>query len=238
MAGLPAQRRDGCAPLDPRLPAALDRDRRGHGSRGDRHLFRRLPASPGDHQDPGRDRPVRAPRATQAGPPLGAARPAPARRRRGPVRLLRHDQRQRDRLTRTRPRLRRHDRGGDPAGPGVPHAAGQARPPGPDRAPAGPARPGPVPRPLRVSSRRYHPRSADRRAGQRAVRPAFRQRSRLRRAQCGVRPAHRLHAQRPVRWRRSGQRAQRPGDREHAGVDGQGGARHCGRARLARGRPA
>ena len=39
----------------------------------------------------------------------------------------------------TRPRLRRPDRGGDPAGPGVPHAAGQAGPAGPDRDPAGPA---------------------------------------------------------------------------------------------------
>ena len=35
------------------------------------------------------------------------------------------------------------------------------------------------------------------------------------------------------RWRRSGQRAQRPGDREQAGVDGEDGARHRGRARLA-----
>ena len=111
---------------------------------------------PVDHQDPDRDRPVRAARAAQADPPLGAARPDPARRRRGPVRLLRHEQRQRRRSARARPRLRRPDRGGDPAGPGVPHAAGQAGPAGPDRDPAGPARPGPLPGPLGLGPRRHH----------------------------------------------------------------------------------
>ncbi len=201
LAGLPADRRDGFPSPDRRLPAAVDRDRRGHGPRRHRHLFRRLPAGPVGHQDPGRDRPVRAARAAQADPPLGAARPDPARRGRGPVRLLRHDQRQRPRSTRTRPRLRRADRGGDPAGPGVPHAAGQAGPPGPDRGPAGPARPGPVPGQVRLGARRHHARRADRRAGQRAVRAALRQRPRLRRAQPGVGSDHRLHAQRAGRRR-------------------------------------
>ncbi len=53
---------------------------------------------------------------------------------------------------------------------------GQAGAASPDRGPAGPARPGPLPGPLRLSPGRHHARRADRGAGQRAVRPALRQR--------------------------------------------------------------
>ena len=60
-------------------------------------------------------------------------------------------------------RLRRPDRGGHPAGPVVPDRAGPARPAGPDRGPAGPARPGPLPGPLGLGARRHQPRRADRR---------------------------------------------------------------------------
>ena len=144
------------------------------------------------------------PGAPQAGPPLGAARPDPARRGGGPVRLFRHEQRERQRSDRTRPRLRRADRGGDPAGPGVPHAAGQSGPSGPDRGPAGPARPGPVPGQVGLRTRRHHARCPDRRADQRAVRTALRQRPRLGRPERGVGPDHRLHAERAGR-RRAGQ---------------------------------
>ena len=56
-------------------------------------------------------------------------------------------------VARTRPRLRRADRGGDPAGPGVPHAAGQAGPAGPRSRPGWPCAtwPGTGPGPARPS---------------------------------------------------------------------------------------
>ena len=110
---------------------------------------------------------------------------------------------------------------------------GRARP---DRAPAGPARPGPLPGPLGLSARGHQSRRTDRHPRLHPVRATLRQRPRLRRAQRGVGSAHRLHAQRAGWWPR--QRAQRADDREQAAVVGRRRARHRRRARLARHRPA
>ena len=124
-------------------------------------------------------------------------------------------QRQRRRLgPGARARLRRADRGGDPARPVLPDRAGPGRPPGPDRGPAGPARPGPVPGPVRLGAGRHHLGILIAVMVVVLAAAAVRQRARLGRAQRGVQPAHRVHAERPGR-RRAGQRT-RPAGRSTA----------------------
>ena len=86
------------------------------------------PARP-THQAPHRDGPVRTARAAQAGTPLRRPGRRSPRHRRAPVVVHRQQQRQRQwRSARAGLRLRRPDRGGDPAGAAVPDHAGPPRP--------------------------------------------------------------------------------------------------------------
>ena len=111
----------------------------------------------------------------------------------------------------------------------------------PDRGPAGPARPGPLPGPLGIGAGRHRPRGDDRHAGLRPVRGPVRQRPGLRRAQPHQQPADRLHRQRRPRWsgprrpRRPRQRRRRRtcGRRQPAVRGGHRG-QHRRRARIAR----
>ena len=120
-------------------------------------------------------------------------------------------------------------RGGDPAGPVLPGRAGPAGQPDPDLGAPGPAGPVPLPGPVRLGARRdqhRHPDSRDHLGGHGGT---VRERARLRRAEPGLEPAHRLHAQRP--GRRTGRPRAEHGARLDAVAVGQG-ARHRHRPRL------
>ena len=119
--------------------------------------------------------------------------------------------------------------GGDPAGPVLPGHRGQAGPLVADLGTAGAARPVPVPGPLRLGAGRDQHRHPDRRDHLGGLGGPVCERARLRRAEHGVEPAHRLHAQRP------GRRPERPRlapYTSHAAVAVGQGARHRHRPRL------
>ena len=91
----------------------------------------------------------------------------------------------------------------------------RARAAGPDRGAPGPARPGPLPGPLGLGPGGHQPRRLHRRPGLRPDRAAVRERPGLRRAEPGLEPDHRVHAQRRPGRRRPGQRTGR--DQRHPG---------------------
>ena len=205
--------------------------RPGHGTGRRGYLLRGLAAGPGDHQDPDRGRAVRAARPAQADAPLGRAWRRGTGGGRGRV-LVRGQERERRRGAGPDPRVRRPDRGGGPALPGVPGPAGPGGPARPGLGAAGPARSGPLPGPVGLRARRDQHRRAGRHDGLHPVRAAVRERPRLRRAQPGVEPGHRLRARSPAR------RARCAADRAPAAVRGGAGAGDRGRVRFARPHPA
>ena len=112
-------------------------------------------------------------------------------------------------VARHRPARRRDN----PAGALLPGDAGQSGPARSDRGAAGPARPGPLPGPLGLGPRGHQPRRLHRRPGLRPDRAAVRERPGLRRAEPGLEPDHRVHAERrPGRWRPRQRTGRSPAD--------------------------